>query len=65
MLEFKEIHPCKGETYQIAHDDGCLVLKSGSDPKNQNMVWISTAMAAWIALNFADETCIDIKVIKE
>ena len=56
-MKFKKIHPRKDETYEIAYDDGCLVIKSG-----MSKVWISKAMANWIALNFADK--IDVKIHK-
>ena len=59
-MRYKKIHPHKNETYRIAYDDGCLVVKV-----NNNPVWISKSMANWIALNFANKTNIDIKFIKE
>ncbi|MBM3283860.1 hypothetical protein FJY90_06485 [Candidatus Gottesmanbacteria bacterium] len=50
-MEFKKIKPAKNETYEIAFDDKCLVVKSG-----ESQVHISKAMAQWIALHFAHRT---------
>ena len=56
-MKLKKIIPTKGEQYEVAVDDRCLVVKSG-----QNKVWISKAMAHWIAFNFADKANVDIKI---
>ena len=54
-MKYKTIKPNKSDTYEIAYDDHCLVVKVGN-----NHVYISKAMANWIALNFADKTSIEI-----
>ena len=50
-MKYQKIKPNRSEEYEIAYDDSCLVVKSG-----ENKVWISKAMANWIALNFASKT---------
>lgn len=57
-MEFQIIKPNKSETYEIAYDDHCLVVKSGD-----NKVWISKAMAKWIVLNFAEKTKVEIVLV--
>ncbi len=57
-MKYRKIYPCKDETYEIAYDDKCLLVKSG-----ENQVWISKSMALWIALNFAQKTKIEIKYV--
>jgi hypothetical protein len=54
-MKYKTIKPNKSDTYEIAYDDHCLVVKVGD-----KQVYISKAMANWIALNFADKTNIEI-----
>lgn len=58
-MKFVEIQPNKDESYEVAYDDKCIVIKQGED-----MVWISKAMANWISLNFANELKSEIKLIK-
>lgn len=58
-FKYKIINPNKNETYEIAYDDHCLVVKVGN-----SHVYISKSMANWIAFNFADKTNIDIKLVK-
>lgn len=43
-MKFKKINLTKDETYKVSVDDKCLVVKCG-----KNRVWISRAMAGWIA----------------
>jgi len=47
-MKYKKIKPNKDEEYEIAYDDKCLIVKCG-----KLRVWISKAMAKWIASNFA------------
>jgi len=47
-MKYKKIKPNKNEEYEVAYDDKCLVVKCG-----KLRVWISKAMAKWIASNFA------------
>ena len=49
-MEFEKIKPHKDETYEIAYDDKCLVVKTG-----EAQVWISKSMAKWISSNFPRE----------
>ena len=55
-MKYQKVTPTKNEVYEVAKDDNCLVVKSGN-----NQVWISKAMANWIALNFAEKTNIELK----
>lgn len=58
-MKYNIIKPHEDETYEIAYDDHCLVVKVGT-----GHVYISKSMANWIALNFANQTNIDIKIVK-
>ena len=49
-MEFKKIKPHPDETYEIAYDDDCLVIRVGA-----RELYISKSMANWIAFNFADK----------
>lgn len=60
MIKYKKINPSLNETYEVGFDDKCLVVKSG-----KNKVWISKAMAMWIALNFANKIDVEFKLTKK
>lgn len=49
-MKMRTIHPHKTETYQVAIDDGCLVVRSGSNPKSPK-VYLSKSMCKWIGEN--------------
>lgn len=57
-MKFEKIEPGRDETYEIAYDDHCLVVKNG-----ENKVWISKAMARWISLNFAERVPINVTFV--
>ena len=46
MINYKKVKPTKNETYEVALDDHCLVVKVGT-----SKVWLSEAMCEWIAEN--------------
>jgi len=54
MLEQRLVQPNPDETYQVAVDDRCLVVSSGSKP-DAPRVWLSRSMIRWIAENGEQE----------
>jgi len=51
MIKTKIIHPIPTETYRIGYDDGCVVVSSGSNSKNDKFIYLSKSMIEWLYKN--------------
>ena len=48
MIETKIIHPHPNETYRVGYDDGCVIVSSGSEAKNDKRIYLSKSMVKWL-----------------
>ena len=48
MTKTKIIHPHPNETYRVGYDDGCVIVSSGSEAKNDKRIYLSKSMVEWL-----------------